>query len=341
MKRILSLVAVLAASAALAYGPNSASGSLTVQNANGNSGACTSASCVQQSISAGINGTIFTPADAKYGMESIQVTGTWSGTLTFQWSQDEGSTWSNLTVYPAPFTTTSTGVTSTTANGNWVVNTSGFTTLRVVMSSYTSGTAAVVMEAYTSPNVVSLGVPEDPAGRPVSGNSTRASYDASVAITLPTSAGSLMAVESSSSNVTRLRRLRICNATGVQTTAGYRTLALFRTTAASSGGSTQTPVAQDPADAAFGGVVRAGAITTTPASPSLVANALWSGVIWVPTAVGQLNVPCIEIPADIIQGKAPEAASGTANGLGLADLTGGAGGSGTYVVDLTFTSEAN
>jgi len=39
--------------------------------------------------------------------------------------------------------------------------------------------------------------------------------------------------------------------------------------------------------------------------------------------------------------KAPLAAAGVANGLALFDVTGGAGGAGTYVIDAEWTAEPN
>ena len=48
----------------------------------------------------------------------VQVTGTWAGTLTFQTSID-GTNWVTTAVQPVGATTSTTWVTTTTANGIW------------------------------------------------------------------------------------------------------------------------------------------------------------------------------------------------------------------------------
>lgn len=345
-KKLMQWVAVLAAALAvlstpaLALGPNGTSGSITAVNANVSSGTATAGSSVVATLFNGAPGsTIFSGSDAKYATVGIQVLGTWAGTLTFQYSQDEGVTWISLPVYPTPVTGVAPAST-TTANGNWLALTSGYTHLRVTCTTYTSGTANVSLEQYMAPfSFIPLA---DAASRLITGNSGRATYDASNTVTVPTAASSMFAIESSATALTRLRRIKVCLTTGLQTTAGERQLALFATTAASTGGSTQTPTQMDASDAAFGGIVRAGALTTTPAvgAVTLAANALWSEVIFMPAAA-TTAVPCVSRDFDLSQMKALTAAAGVAKGLALADLTGGSGGTGNYAIDLTFTSEAN
>ena len=64
-------------------------------------------------------------------------------------------------------------------------------------------------------------------------NSIRASYSTSQTVNLPAAAASLAAVESSAALFTRLRYFKVClSPSALQTTAGVRTLFLFRTTAA-------------------------------------------------------------------------------------------------------------
>ena len=172
--RLLPLLLLLAAPA-FALGPNSTSASLTVQNANGNTGACTVLSCVLLPVHQGASGTIFTGSDARYGTASLQITGTWVGTITFQYSQDEGATWNNYGVYPlVGGSIFATSVTSTTANGNWVVPVQGITTFRAVMSTFTSGTAAVAMEVLLQPAAVA----------PIGGMATTSYQNSSVAGTV-------------------------------------------------------------------------------------------------------------------------------------------------------------
>ena len=152
MKKLIFGCAMLAlvAGSSLAIGPNGTSTSLTAQNANGNTGACTTASCAVAILQVPQSGSFFAGSDAKQGTVGIQVSGTWSGTITFQYSQDEGATWNNLLVFPLlngqPFLTS--GTTTTTANGNWVASVPGITSVRSVMSTYSSGTAVVVQEQY-------------------------------------------------------------------------------------------------------------------------------------------------------------------------------------------------
>lgn len=74
----------------------------------------------------------------------VVLSGTWSGTVTFQGSMD-GSRFDNilaLSVTSGLYTGTA------TANGAFVVNVSSFLTLRIKMTSYTSGTATC--EVYTA-----------------------------------------------------------------------------------------------------------------------------------------------------------------------------------------------
>lgn len=183
----------------------------------------------------------------------------------------------------------------------------------------------------------------DANGRDIIGNSNRVSYSTSFTVTVPTSAGALATIEADGTNKLRLRYMKVCLTTGIQTAGGERQLILYRTTVASSGGSSVTPTILDSsADPAFGGVLRTGGITTTPTGGSVtVANSLWSGVIFMPGAV-TTAVPCIEKHFDLGQLKAPTtAAATTASGLAIADLTGGSGGTGNYAIDLEWTAEPN
>lgn len=352
IRTLCSTLAVLIAGSALAFSANSVSGSLTVQNANSNAGACTALSCVQNVMQISSPGTIFYPPDAKYQVVAVQVTGTWSGTISFQESQDEGATWTNMACMPVISTATNVSpvpAISTTANGNWKCQAAGYTNVRAVMSTFSSGTAVVLLETFTGNGAVeinALPISTDAVQRTQSGNSNRVSYTMPASITVPTSAASMAAVEADGTNRLYLRHVRICPGPGlVQTTAGYRTLLLFKTTAASSGGSTQTPNPLDVADSAFGGVGRVGAITTTPAIGSVtVASALDSWTLWVPaTVAAETAQSCAESFYGDAQGqkKPPVVAKGTANGLALADFTGGAGGAGVYIAEMDFTTELN
>ena len=90
------------------------------------------------------------------GTCGIQVTGTWTGTLQFQGSVDNGTTWVSI---PAVVPATGVEVTSTTANGVWSAACAGFAQVRVLGASVATGTATVFLDAATGTMVVSLGEP--------------------------------------------------------------------------------------------------------------------------------------------------------------------------------------
>ena len=76
---------------------------------------------------------------------SLEVTGTWSGTLTFQGSND------NVSFFSVPAFSVSTGATNTTTGNDLFYGFCYFRYLRVRMTSYTSGTANGTLELYTQP----------------------------------------------------------------------------------------------------------------------------------------------------------------------------------------------
>lgn len=76
------------------------------------------------------------------GGAALQVTGTWVGTISFEASLD-GVTFVALRATPLGG---GAAVTSTTANGAWSLFTSGANQIRARMSSYTSGTATVILQ---------------------------------------------------------------------------------------------------------------------------------------------------------------------------------------------------
>lgn len=73
------------------------------------------------------------------GSIGLQITGTWSGTITFRATVD-GSNYVTLAVVPS---SGGAAVTTTTANGAWTAAIAGFTTVRVVFTAYASGTATI------------------------------------------------------------------------------------------------------------------------------------------------------------------------------------------------------
>lgn len=150
MKKLLLTCALLASAVAGAVGPNGVSAAVSVQNAAGNTGACTASSCAQMALQV-TTGTIFTPVWSVQNTVSVNLSGTWSGTVTFQQSLDEGATWNNVQCLPINTGTSQlvpSAVTSATANGNWQCDTGGVTTFRAVASSLVSGTVNVILEGY-------------------------------------------------------------------------------------------------------------------------------------------------------------------------------------------------
>jgi hypothetical protein len=68
---------------------------------------------------------------------TFQLSGTWSATVQFEFSVDNGVTWTALAVGPMP---SGQQVTSATANGVWQADAAGFTNVRTRVSAFSSGT---------------------------------------------------------------------------------------------------------------------------------------------------------------------------------------------------------
>lgn len=99
---------------------------------------------------------------------TVHTTGTWSGTISLQVSLDGGTTWVTINA-GATWTRLSTGAyaSTITANDIWQTGVTGFTSLRLVMTSFTSGVANVYMVASDEPAAVSLDLPLPPGGNTV------------------------------------------------------------------------------------------------------------------------------------------------------------------------------
>lgn len=80
------------------------------------------------------------------GSIGIQITGTWMGTITFQGSLNN-SNFVSLLVVPS---NSAAAVSTTTANGVWSTAIAGYNTVRVVFTTYTSGTATVTRRTTTA-----------------------------------------------------------------------------------------------------------------------------------------------------------------------------------------------
>jgi hypothetical protein len=74
----------------------------------------------------------------------VQVSGTFSGTLTFQATID-GTNWVTMAVQPLGATAATTWVTTATAAGVWTRPVGGLKQVRVQMTAYTSGSASVTI----------------------------------------------------------------------------------------------------------------------------------------------------------------------------------------------------
>lgn len=87
-----------------------------------------------------ITGGITLP-DGGWATVAIQITGTWTGTVTFEGSVD-ASTFQTLNATP---TNSSTSVTTATANGLWTVASAGMQVVRVRATAVMTGTAVVYL----------------------------------------------------------------------------------------------------------------------------------------------------------------------------------------------------
>lgn len=78
------------------------------------------------------------------GGSGIQITGTWVGTISFYWTNEDNATGTYLDLTMIP-NGSSVGVTSTTGNGGWTADVSGYRYVKIAFSAYTSGTAVVTL----------------------------------------------------------------------------------------------------------------------------------------------------------------------------------------------------
>jgi len=124
---IMALVTMLASigmGATPAVTALTSTGSLTAAY----SSACATTTCVVVPMNSAVNS------------ETWQITGTFSGTVTFEGTVD-GTNWVATAVIPVGSTRTLT--TTATAAGIWVQSTVGLTAVRARCSAYTSGTIVV------------------------------------------------------------------------------------------------------------------------------------------------------------------------------------------------------
>lgn len=86
------------------------------------------------------------------GTAMTEISGTWSGTITFQGSNNAFSTFQAIT--SINISSASTQSATTTANGFYSVVCAGFAQVRAIMTAYTSGSAAITMEGSAAHRVV-------------------------------------------------------------------------------------------------------------------------------------------------------------------------------------------
>jgi hypothetical protein len=93
-----------------------------------------------------LNGTVAVNAQGAYTI-SVLVTGTWVATLIAEGLMADGSTWQQIPMYivtaALPYSSTFT----TTTNGSFIITSGGYTSIRIRASAFTSGTAAVALDA--------------------------------------------------------------------------------------------------------------------------------------------------------------------------------------------------
>lgn len=128
MKKLLSLVAALLV--AVSANAQTQSGTITTNNST-----CTAGVCVELKSNNNANTITF------------DVSGTWTGTLSFEFSADGGTTYRALSSYNV---VSQSSVTSTTANGTFVTVNNNFTNIRVRGSASMTGTANVIIRPSTN-----------------------------------------------------------------------------------------------------------------------------------------------------------------------------------------------
>ena len=77
---------------------------------------------------------------------SVDIRGTYTGTLQFE-ATTNGTNWQTVQAVPGGAAVGGTPVTTTTAQGNWTVNVSGYQQLRIVSTAWTSGTANIALRS--------------------------------------------------------------------------------------------------------------------------------------------------------------------------------------------------
>lgn len=133
-------------------GTGRASGSITTQNLNPLTGVPTAGSFVRLDL-------------ANQSTLGISVSGTYTGALSVQFTQDGGSTWVTVTNTLALSNQTSAAKSATIASasvGLWTMNVSGWESVRVTALAAVTGTASVRLRAVGSGEIISFDEPLPP-----------------------------------------------------------------------------------------------------------------------------------------------------------------------------------
>lgn len=202
--RRLGLVAVLLGFSSLATAqivvPPATTGQVSLTSGTCTTEGQTSSGCVALSI-------------LNYAGLSIQVTGTWTGTLTFRASTD-GVTFQALNCAASNSTS---AVTSSSANGLWKCGVAGLRYAEVIFTSYSSGTAVVTMQASTAAD--GSGTSAAGSGSNAAAGATGSAVPASASYTGINSGGTLVGLPGDTTNGAFVNCKAGCAAAGDTTAA--------------------------------------------------------------------------------------------------------------------------
>jgi predicted ThiF/HesA family dinucleotide-utilizing enzyme len=243
------------------------------------------------------------------------------GVLVFEGSGDN-TNWAAMVGITNP-----TGVftSGTSAPGAWQFDCTSVPYFRVRATALTSGTITGIIIGAANSSIVQMESPVQ------IGNSQKATYVLYGSNQNNTSLGQSIAIEAGATKTVRIRKI-VINQVGTQTTAGFRTLTIKRTTTAGSAGVT-VPAPVDPADGAFSGI---GRVKGTDGTAGTV---LYTFPFWVPTA-GANQTPILVWPsgnAATELDKDLTIAPGVTNGITVNDS--GATGGALFVIQIIFTEE--
>jgi len=88
------------------------------------------------------------PLPQDKGGATLDIQGTWTGTISFYMTANGGATWVAMNAMPVGATT---AVATTTANGTWQRNVAGFTGLCMLSSASMTGSATVTINPSAAP----------------------------------------------------------------------------------------------------------------------------------------------------------------------------------------------